>query len=926
MKKILFLLLLLANSFTLSASSFSQAIYRWRNDNGSQTSATWKAASNTAITLNYSEKIRVRFAVSGNGYSGTANFNGLSYNKGTGWVTITTSTINDFSIVSSDFVTNNTNTTQQISSGNFAGGYFKSDTNTFSLDYESGYSEVEYCIKPNSTYDKSATYQFRINGLDTYNQYPTINPNANYCETPSPQVTSQVFYTVGDVATPLTATGTNLLWYTTATGGLASTTAPLPTTTAIGTTPYWVSQTLNGCEGPREKIDVIVTGPATHLKFDGIDDYIVTNNPINFANQTFSIDFWAKRESFTGYQYILSSGSMGPSNYFLAVLFRNDTNKISLSFWEDDLDSNASITDTNWHHYAFTYDATTKLQSIYIDGILDSTRVAYSDTYVNSMLYIGSNLGNQEFFSGNIDDLRIWNVARTPEQILNSKNCELQGNEAGLVAYYKFNQGIGYLNNTGLTTLTATTGSNGTLYNFALTGSSSNWLSGSPVTSGIMIPTPPTASVQTFCLGANPTVANLTATGSGGTIKWYNVSSGGTALSSTTALVTGTYYASEANANGCESARTAVNVTFYSIPSPTASAQTFIPNATVASLVANGQAGATFSWYNTNTGGTPLSLSTPLSTGVYYVSQTVNGCESYRIPVNVSSVFASAISSSFCGSTINNLYVTITATGVIGAQGYRFKVTNMNNNSVQIIDRPVNSLALSNVPGVMLATQYMIEVAVKLNGLWQTTYGLPCYVTTPSPQPTVGAQCGTTLSTMGEWVFVPAVPNVTYYRFRITNINDETVQIKDNPYNKFNFLQLPNRAYSTTYIVEVAVRNTNGEYLSYGLPCNITTPADPNSVVNDNRSNSVAKNSFEDFRTTLFPNPYSNFFTINLETHSDSIVIVKVYDMLGKLVDDKSISPSEISKLEIGSNYAPGVYNVVINQDDNIKVSRIVKR
>ena len=67
---------------------------------------------------------------------------------------------------------------------------------------------------------------------------------------------------------------------------------------------------------------------------------------------------------------------------------------------------------------------------------------------------------------------------------------------------------------------------------------------------------PPTASAQTLC--ASATVANLTATGTA--IKWYTSASGGTALPTTTILTTGTYYVSQ-TVNGCESARTAVNVT-----------------------------------------------------------------------------------------------------------------------------------------------------------------------------------------------------------------------------------------------------------------------------------------------------------------------------------------------------------------------------
>ncbi|MFT3909086.1 MAG: gliding motility-associated C-terminal domain-containing protein [Ferruginibacter sp.] len=74
---------------------------------------------------------------------------------------------------------------------------------------------------------------------------PVINSPVNYCQDAA--------------AVALTATGINLLWYTVATGGTGTTTAPVPFTTTTGTTTYYVSQTVGGCESPRSAIDVIVT-------------------------------------------------------------------------------------------------------------------------------------------------------------------------------------------------------------------------------------------------------------------------------------------------------------------------------------------------------------------------------------------------------------------------------------------------------------------------------------------------------------------------------------------------------------------------------------------------------------------------------------------------------------------------------------------
>ena len=94
----------------------------------------------------------------------------------------------------------------------------------------------------------------------------------------APVVTSPVVYCQFDIPVPLTATaltGHTLQWYTVVTGGLASNTAPTPSTNSTGTVTYYVSQvTPENCEGQRARIDVIVNStpvvtPQTQTKCSG---------------------------------------------------------------------------------------------------------------------------------------------------------------------------------------------------------------------------------------------------------------------------------------------------------------------------------------------------------------------------------------------------------------------------------------------------------------------------------------------------------------------------------------------------------------------------------------------------------------------------------------------------------------------------------
>ena len=74
---------------------------------------------------------------------------------------------------------------------------------------------------------------------------------------PAPVVSTPVTYCQNDSVSQLTATGSNLLWYTTPTGSTGSTIAPTPVTTAAGTITYYVTQS-NACESPKASIAVVV--------------------------------------------------------------------------------------------------------------------------------------------------------------------------------------------------------------------------------------------------------------------------------------------------------------------------------------------------------------------------------------------------------------------------------------------------------------------------------------------------------------------------------------------------------------------------------------------------------------------------------------------------------------------------------------------
>jgi gliding motility-associated-like protein len=83
--------------------------------------------------------------------------------------------------------------------------------------------------------------------------------NVRVTQTPAaPTVITPVIYCIGAMAAPLSASGNGLLWFTTATGGTGSSTAPTPNTSVAGSFDYYVASVAETCEGDRAKITVIV--------------------------------------------------------------------------------------------------------------------------------------------------------------------------------------------------------------------------------------------------------------------------------------------------------------------------------------------------------------------------------------------------------------------------------------------------------------------------------------------------------------------------------------------------------------------------------------------------------------------------------------------------------------------------------------------
>lgn len=212
------------------------------------------------------------------------------------------------------------------------------------------------------------------------------------------------------------------------------------------------------------------------LNLDRSDDYITCTGSQNPA--VFTAEVWYSTSSTADIAMVSTLSEVAGTGFEIhsyqgkpVVTLRNAGNWL-------DIMSPTALPANSWNHIALTYDGTTA--KLYVNGQLMKSNALAAASYIKgtSALILGSRASGGLNYSGSIDEVRMWTIARTQAEIQNSMYSELAGNESGLLSYYKFNQGTAGGTNTGITSLIdATTNAfNGTLFNFTLSGSTSNWI------------------------------------------------------------------------------------------------------------------------------------------------------------------------------------------------------------------------------------------------------------------------------------------------------------------------------------------------------------------------------------------------------------------------------------------------------------------
>ncbi|MCM0059334.1 MAG: gliding motility-associated C-terminal domain-containing protein [Algoriphagus sp.] len=271
------------------------------------------------------------------------------------------------------------------------------------------------------------------------------------------------------------------------------------------------------------------------LDFDGTNDHVVIGDQIENLG-AFTQEAWVYWKGSTlDYSEIFTKETV--SAFAITKANKLHANFGNGSTWGAGVNSTTLIPLNTWTHVAVTR-STSGVVKLYINGVLDASTatLALTGGNTNSRVIGAKLVGSTLFgpFTGAIDELKAWNTERTAQQILAGMNSELVGNDAGLIAYYNFNQGVAGGTNTSVTTLSNLTSGanlNGTLTNLSKSGTSSNFVTG--VWPVIFTQPNPTAS---FCPGTGS--LSVSAAGQQLAYQWYSNSSatttGGTAIANAT--------------------------------------------------------------------------------------------------------------------------------------------------------------------------------------------------------------------------------------------------------------------------------------------------------------------------------------------------------------------------------------------------------
>jgi hypothetical protein len=188
--------------------------------------------------------------------------------------------------------------------------------------------------------------------------------------------------------------------------------------------------------------DVLVHAEAEGraLNFTSNNQRVVAGT-VPLHNTDFTIEFWTRRPLRNEFNMAVAQGEATINNG-LQIGFLPD-NQFVFAFFGNDLVSDPGEVNT-WHHWAVVCNRNNGRRRIFRDGVQVATDIASAPYGGSGEFRIGTTLANIGY-RGIIDEMRVWNHARSGQQIRENAGRLLLGDEDGLLGYWRFDVGSGTL-------------------------------------------------------------------------------------------------------------------------------------------------------------------------------------------------------------------------------------------------------------------------------------------------------------------------------------------------------------------------------------------------------------------------------------------------------------------------------------------------
>ncbi|GAB4558639.1 MAG: hypothetical protein Tsb0020_03840 [Haliangiales bacterium] len=187
----------------------------------------------------------------------------------------------------------------------------------------------------------------------------------------------------------------------------------------------------------------------TALRFDGDNDFVRIDRTIG---ADFTIEAWIRTDKSRGGSNFFDGLGLfhcdfaggGPRDDF-GVSILNDHLAFGVGSPDTTIESTTEVTTGEWVHIAVARVQAQGTLRVFVNGVEERSVDADNRNVLDdrNVIDIGGNVIDDRYFEGDIDEVRVWDRARSASEIASTMNQRLSGTESGLIGYWRLDDGSG---------------------------------------------------------------------------------------------------------------------------------------------------------------------------------------------------------------------------------------------------------------------------------------------------------------------------------------------------------------------------------------------------------------------------------------------------------------------------------------------------